>query len=71
MNSFKNKLLKEINMLETELDNNRSSCNLDKFNASKNELEQIEKHETQGHILRSKIRRWRKKLKIFFKHRKN
>ncbi len=55
MNSFKNKLLKEINLLETELDNNPTSFNLDKFNASKNELEQIEKHKTQGHILRSKI----------------
>ncbi len=34
MNSFKNNLLQEINLVETELDNNPSANNLDKFNAS-------------------------------------
>ncbi len=55
MNSFKNNLLKEINLLETELDRNPPASNLERFNFSKIELEQIEKHETQGNILRTKI----------------
>ncbi len=51
----KNNLLKEINLLETELERNSSASNLDRFNVSKIDLEQIEKHETQVNILRTKI----------------
>ncbi len=56
INSFKNNLLKENNLLETELNRNPSAGNLERFNVSKIELEQIEKHETQGNILRTKIK---------------
>ncbi len=54
MNSYKNNVLKEINLLKTEQGKNPTACNLDKFNTSTNELEQIEKYETQGHVLKSK-----------------
>ncbi len=43
-NSFKNNLLKERNLFETELDKKNFACNLDKLNASKIELEQIGKN---------------------------
>ncbi len=56
MNSFNNNFLKEINLLGIELDRNPPASNLERFNVSKIELEQIEKHETQGNILRTKIR---------------
>ncbi len=43
-----------MNLLQIELDNNPSTINQEKFIASKHELEQIEKYETHGHILRTK-----------------
>ncbi len=52
-NSFKNNLLKEINLLETELDINPSASNLERFNPSKIAVEHIEKHETQTNVLRA------------------
>ncbi len=52
--SFKNNLLKEINLLQIELDKNPSINNIERFNTSKHELEQIEKHEAHGQVLRSK-----------------
>ncbi len=53
MYTFKNDLIKDINLLQIELDNDPSTINQEKFIASKHELEQIEKHEIHGHILRT------------------
>ncbi len=53
-NAFKNNLLKEINLIHQQLDNNQTNNNLEHFNTVKHELEQIEKHEAEGYILRSK-----------------
>ncbi len=52
--SFKNNLLKEINLLQVELNKNPSINNLERLNTSKHELEQIEKHEAHGKVLRNK-----------------
>ncbi len=54
MYTFKNDLIQDMNLLQIELDNDRSTTNQEKFIASKHELEQIEKYETHGHILRTK-----------------
>ncbi len=43
-----------MNQLQIELDNDTSTTNQERFIASKHELEQIEKYETHGHILRTK-----------------
>ncbi len=43
-----------MNLQQIELDNEPSIINQQQFIASKHELEQIEKYETHGHILRSK-----------------
>ncbi len=54
MYTFKNDLIKDINLLQIELDNNPSTINQEKFIASKHKLEQIEKYEKHGYILRTK-----------------
>ncbi len=54
MYKFKNDLIKDMNLLQIELDNDPSTVNHEIFIASKLELEQIEKYETHGHILRTK-----------------
>ncbi len=43
-----------MNLPQIELDNDPSTINQEKFIDSKHELEQIEKHEAHGHILRTK-----------------
>ncbi len=54
MFTFKNELIKDMNLLQIELDNDPSMINQEKFIPSKHELEQIEIYETHGHILRTK-----------------
>ncbi len=73
MYTFKSNLIKDMNLLQIELDNDHSTVNQEKFIASKHELEQIEKYETHGHILKTKCTwtgRWRKKFQIFPEPRK-
>ncbi len=41
-------------LIQEELDNNPSNNNLEHFNTVKHELEEIEKHEAEGYILRLK-----------------
>ena len=50
MYTFKNDLIKDMNLLQKD----PSIVNQEKFIASKHELEQIEKHEAYGYILRAK-----------------
>ncbi len=74
MYTFKNDLIKDMNLLQIELDNDPSTINQEQFIASKHELDEIEKHETHGHILRTKCT-WtedgEKKMKIFLNLEKN
>ncbi len=56
MTAFKNNLEKEINLIQSELDSNPSNINLKSFNTAKKELEQIDKHEIHGLMLRSKTK---------------
>ncbi len=68
LTTFKDKLEKEINLLQENIDSNPSDINLDQFNTTKNELEQVKKHETHGLMLRSKtkwIEEGEKNTKLF------
>ncbi len=56
LSAFKDNLEKERNLLQEKIDSNPSDINLDQFNTAKNELEQVEKHETRGFMFRSKIK---------------
>ncbi len=56
MTAFKNNLEKEINLIQFELDSNPSNINLERFNTAEKELEQIDKHEIHGLMLRSKTK---------------
>ncbi len=51
---FNNDLIKDMNLLQIELDYDSSTINQEKIIASKHELEQIEKHEAHCHSLRTK-----------------
>ncbi len=69
MYTFKNDLIKDMNLLQIELGNDPSTINQEKFITSKHELEQIEKYETHGHIMHMDWR-WRKQIDIFHEPRK-
>ncbi len=45
---------KELKLLQEQLDLSQTKENLDKFTATKHEVEQIEMHETHSRIFRSK-----------------
>ncbi len=56
MTAFKYKLEKEIYLIQSELENNASNINSERFNMATTELEQIDKHEIQGLSLSSKTK---------------
>ncbi len=56
LTALKDNLEKERNLLQEHFDYNTSDINIDLFNTAKNELEQVEKHETCGLMLRSKTK---------------
>ncbi len=54
--AFKNSLEQELKILESDLDTSPSPSCLQHYNSTKKELESIEKYETNGFIVRSKIK---------------
>ena len=70
---FKMKLEKDLYDIESELHNQISELNVNRYKFIKEEIEKIEEAETKGAIVRSKVR-WaeagEKKHKIFFEFRK-
>ncbi len=66
--AYKLALNKELELLQEQLDLSQTKGNLERFTATKNEVEQIEMHETHSRIFRSKaqwIEEGEKTLNIF------